>query len=273
MRVFAVLDGDAHREIGSLLRAIEEDRRGGWGKPRRSVTESEYFRVRGFKNGNAHLWFTRDDLVERANRVLADYYGAVLPDAATPDVSPSDLRFKSGLPARKLQFYPTPVKVVSKMLARVDLTASSRVLEPSAGTGNIARAALARGASVVAVEIDLDRCRELATIRGLTVRPANFLSMVPDPSYTHVLMNPPFYGTHWMEHVTHAFDFLAPGGVLVAVLPVSAELGETKKHEAFRAWAKARKVGGWLFRDLPPESFAESGTRVNTVILTIGRGR
>lgn len=85
-------------------------------------------------------------------------------------------------------------------------------------------------------------------------------------------MNPPFFGTHWMEHVTHAYEFLAPGGTLISILPVSAELGETEKHTAFREWAQKRaRHANWLFSDLPAESFKDSGTRINTVTLTLYR--
>ena len=45
--------------------------------------ETPYYRVRRFQNGNAHLWFKRPDLVERANRLIADHYGEAL--GAGPD--------------------------------------------------------------------------------------------------------------------------------------------------------------------------------------------
>lgn len=271
-RVFAVLDG-VKPDPGALCRAIAEDRRGGW-NPRQSVTETPYFRVRCFQNGNAHLWFLRDDLVDKANQVLADYYGEVLPDAAHPDDSPDDLRSRSGLPAKDLSFYPTPDAVTEQAIRDLYIREGSRVLEPSAGTGNMVRHLLAKGAQVDAVEIDPDRVRALEGIRDprLTVHPGNFLSLPARPEYDFVVMNPPFYGTHWMEHVVHAFDFLRPGGTLVAVLPVTAEMGESAKHETFRAWVKKHSRGWRLpFTDLPPESFASSGTRVNTVVLTMTR--
>lgn len=107
--------------------------------------------------------------------------------------------------------------------------------------------------------------------KDLKVTCANFLRLTPAPVYDHVVMNPPFSGTHWMAHVIHAFDFLKPGGKLVAILPASAEVNETQRHIEFRAWVQ--KVGGSrygrLFSDLPPESFAEVGTRIQTVILTL----
>jgi hypothetical protein len=94
---------------------------------------------------------------------------------------------------------------------------------------------------------------------------ANFLTQTSVPVYDYVIMNPPFYGTHWMDHVKHAFKFLKPGGLLRSVLPATAELNET-----FAAWLKPL-IGKWdrPWTDLPPESFATSGTRVQTVILEL----
>lgn len=271
-RAFAILDGN--RPSGStLLQQIQQDRRGSL-NPRQSETVTAYFKVRGFKNGNAHLWFMRDDLVEKANKVLADYYGEVLPDAVPkPGPKESDLRSQGGALAKDLSFYPTPEAVVALLLRDTYISAGQRILEPSAGTGNIVRGLLATTAARVdAIEIDPGRVGALRAISDprLRVTEANFLQMHPTPVYDHVVMNPPFYGTHWMEHVTHAFDFLAPGGTLISVLPISAELGETAKHEEFRRWAEARKAGWSLkFHDLPSESFATSGTRINTVYLKL----
>lgn len=94
--------------------------------------------------------------------------------------------------------------------------------------------------------------------------------MRAEPVYDAVLMNPPFAGTHWMRHVRLAFDFLKPGGELRAILPASAEVNEIPAHIRFQAWAECHRPG-WrgLWRDLPPESFAEVGTRIATVILTL----
>lgn len=42
----------------------------------------EYMTIRWFKNGNAHLWLNRADLVIDCNRILAAHYGAALGNAA-----------------------------------------------------------------------------------------------------------------------------------------------------------------------------------------------
>lgn len=268
-RVFAVLDGKEPDGSG-LIDAISESRGGGLGR-RQGYVETAYFRIRSFKNGNAHLWFTRDDLVEKANLLLAEYYGEVLPDAYSEDVTVEDVRTTAL--SKDLAFYATPAPLIEKVLrdSRVYINEDSRVLEPSAGEGAIARALLERGATVEAIEVDPGRVAALSSINHprLTVQAANFLTMRATPRFTHVVMNPPFCGTHWMGHVRHAFDFLEPGGTLVAILPATAMIRDTKKHKAFRKWAEGLSSWGSPWTHLPPESFAESGTRVNTCTLTI----
>jgi hypothetical protein len=268
-RTFAVLAGRSRDyEIGSILRRVTEDRGGGL-YPRQSVTEGEFFRIRTFKNGNAHLWFTRDDLVEKANLVLADYYGAVIPDGVNADVSHDDLGTKCTALAKDLSYYWTPKAVVDRLLSNCYVE-GKRVLEPSAGTGHIVRELLEKGATVDAVEVHPERVRELSktTHPRLRVRAANFLAMQPEPVYDCVVMNPPFYGTHWIKHVRHAFDFLKPGGTLRAVVPIGADLNESAPYAKFRAWANPYR-DRWSSQDLPAESFIDAGTRVSTMILTL----
>lgn len=271
-RVFAKLDGEVP-EGSALMKRIEEDRRTDHGiRPCQSVTETEYFRIKGFKNGNVHLWFKRDDLVEQVNKLLAEYYGEVLPDGMpkTGNTGPE----KSTALSKNLQFYATPKSVVERVLSDIYIGDDMRVLEPSAGDGAFVREILQRpGVRVDAVEVHPDRAAILRSIPSnrLEVYQANFLDMPVREAYDLVIMNPPFSRNHWMQHVMHAWDFLKPGGNLVAILPVTAEMGESQRHLDFRAWADKVRGSHWgfLFRDLPEGSFRESGTMINTVVMNM----
>ncbi|MDE3238926.1 MAG: DUF4942 domain-containing protein [Paracoccaceae bacterium] len=270
-RVFAILDGKAPNP-GALEAAIRHARGGAHGA-RQSEVETEYFTARAFKNGNLHLWFSRPELVTKANLVLADYYGAAVADAATEDDTPDIIRKRSQVPAKDLAFYPTPAAVVDELLRSLHLKPGMRVLEPSAGIGNIVRPLLAKGCIVEAIEIHPDRARALESIAhpNLTVRLANFLKVEAHPVFDAVLANPPFAGTHWIAHVVHAWNFVAPGGKLSVILPASAEVNETPRHIEFRQWAERVDAAryGRRWTALPAESFASVGTNIQTVILTL----
>lgn len=274
-RIFAKLEGKQPDPSG-LMGAISDSRDQGY-EPQQSVTESRYFKIRGWKNGNAHLWFTRPDLVKKVNQLLGIYYGEVLPDAAEPSDEPEDYKVRSTEVSKDLQFYATPTAVCDRILENLFIRPGARVLEPSAGEGALARAILrdTPEAELDVVEIHPGRAQSLKQIRGIkSVQQSNFLKMEPRAIYDVVVMNPPFYRTHWMDHVRHAFEFLAPGGKLLAILPASAEFKEDKMHQSFHKWVKS--LTGPYDRpwwSLPAGSFASSGTNINTVVLRLERDR
>ncbi len=76
-RVFHMLDGKPepdHREnLQAKLRAEL-----GIGSNSREL-ETEYFRLRWFKNGNGHLYFLRPDIVAQCNEVIARRFPGALP--------------------------------------------------------------------------------------------------------------------------------------------------------------------------------------------------
>lgn len=273
-RTFRILDGEdaTTTDLVSSVQAALSSR-----PELPVVVESSYFRVRCFKNGNIHLWFTRKDLLVEVNKLLAEYYGAALPDAVPYQRGPVSTAM-----VKDLQFYPTPPKVAEWVVDNIRVyRENTKVLEPSAGEGALLRALFDSHISVrevTAVEVDVTRARRIqAAFRGkpMSVLPSNFLAMPADPVYDLVLMNPPFHGTHWMHHVQHAFDFLKAGdtkGQLVAILPASAEVGTSLQHETFHAWLEELKRVGWRwsFSSLPSKSFASTGTNIETVTLSIG---
>lgn len=241
------------REISALLDDEEALLRnavlpkGAWSDPMPIVGRG--IRLRRFNNGNGHLIFEMDTLRD-INKALAEFYGAVLPD--TPDERPAKPRPGTDV-AKDLQYYPTPNEVISRVLGNLYVKKRERVLEPSCGDGRIMDALRRLGADVLGIEVHAGRA-EIARRKGHDVLTANFLETVPTGDFDHVLMNPPFYGTHYAKHVNHAIGFLKPGGRLTAILPAAAR------------YDHGLLDGRW--DDLPVGSFSESGTNINTTVLT-----
>lgn len=141
---------------------------------------------------------------------MAEYYGEVLPDAAPRDSTPQEFKVTSTAVAKDLAFYPTPAAVADLALRDLYVRPGMRILEPSAGMGGLVKPLLAKGAQVDAIEIHPDRAAALEAIAhpALRVTCANFLNVKPEPIYDAVVLNPPFEGTHCLDHVRHAYDFL-----------------------------------------------------------------
>jgi hypothetical protein len=223
--------------------------------PNRGIT------VRKFANGNAHIFFDREALID-INRGLGEFYGEVLPDAEPENVKPS----ASTAVSKDLQFYWTPGEVVDAALEFANIPNPAhyssgrhempvlRVLEPSCGDGRILDGIRMRRQSGFGIEYHPGRAAE-ARAKGHAVLTANFLEHPATPEFDAVVMNPPFYGKHYAQHVRHAYKFLRPGGTLVSILPAAARYDHNELQ------------GEW--RDLPVASFAEAGTNVPTTMLKL----
>lgn len=268
-RTFYVLDGKPQPDAsGGIIGALSLAKPPGMNAATYEAS-SDYFRVKVFKNGNAHVYFLRDDLVDRVNLLLADYYGATL--GAGADVA--DRKHEPNrTPAKNFGFFETPVAVGERLVEAAYIHARAlpmTVLEPSAGRGALARLAHRAGGEVTCIEIQRPLADELRRAGYPRVVCSDFLSEMPETfgqKFDRVLMNPPFDQGRDVDHVVHALKFVKPGGRLAAVMSAGVEYREDRKTADFRALVE--RYGG-SFRDLPPGSFAESGTMVNTCIVTI----
>lgn len=162
-------------------------------------------------------------------------------------------------------YYPTPDPVIDLMLSFVDITSFQRVLEPSAGKGNIADRARLLCAQVECFEVS-PLLREILESKNHKVLGGDFLEATPDPVYDFVLMNPPFEKLQDIDHIMHAYKFLQPGGELVAICSPAVFFHQSTKAQMGREWLEMR---GAHSVDLMPGSFKSSGTNVNAKLIYI----
>lgn len=129
------------------------------------------------------------------------------------------------------QFYPTPPGLASRAWAKFSDRHFSRILEPSAGEGDLVTAAPFWGQSnrriaVDVIELDVGKHAGLRE-KGLNVVGVDFLDFEGCEIYSHVCLNPPFAAGS--QHTLKAWDGLWEGEI-VAILnaetirnPFSAE--------------------------------------------------
>lgn len=161
-------------------------------------------------------------------------------------------------------YFPTPAPEVVHMIERADLQPGMSVLEPSAGTGDIADQ-LPSDVQITVAEHN-HTLRDVLAQKGYGSVHGDALS-VPG-TFDRVVMNPPFEKGQDMLHVQHAFEHnLQPGGKLVAIVSRGALTGSTKAHEAFRAFVDEHRAEE--DRNIDNDAWKRSGTAVSATMITL----
>lgn len=173
------------------------------------------------------------------------------------------------------QLFPTPPDLARQLVALAGVSPSQRVLEPSAGTGNLCKAIIdaclgADCVRIVAVEANYRVAEQLVNVRNLTlyanddnyrVIRKDFLECTPEElgTFHRIVMNPPFENGSDIKHIEHAMKFLKEGGQLAAICANGPRQRERLKPLADE----------WI--DLPEGSFKQAGTNVNCAMLKMER--
>lgn len=122
-----------------------------------------------------------------------------------------------------LQFYATPPWLVAKAWAKFQNRDFKRILEPSAGTGELAKGGTtqefrgtryATSRKIDVIEIDVSKHPVLRDA-GFDVVGLDFLQFESLAGYSHVIGNPPF--SNGAAHVLKAFDGLWQGEVVMII--------------------------------------------------------
>lgn len=162
------------------------------------------------------------------------------------------------------QLFQTPPDLARRLVDGLPEGTMS-ILEPSAGLGRIYSEARKRFASarICLVELAPQCAGELYAIsetdEAATLIQKDFLKVPALPEFDAVAMNPPYRMRSDVKHVLHALAFLAPGGVLRALV----------MDTAHREMALKSLCSAW--EPIPAGAFNSEGTSVPVVLITIER--
>ena len=135
-------------------------------------------------------------------------------------------------------YFPTPPEAAKEAVKAAQIRAGSVTLDPSAGHGALANALRQAGAEEVdTIEINA-MLRRLLMQQGFPVvaEDAFDIEFRPGSFYDRIVMNPPFEEAAWIDHIRHVWQWLKPGGRLVAIVPQGVVYRSDKKHAVFREW-------------------------------------
>ena len=167
-----------------------------------------------------------------------------------------------------IDFFPTDNnELAENVIDSADIQEGMKVLEPSAGMGDLADRIAAKGADLDVGDISSDM-RELLEAKGHNVIGDNFLEMESAPIYDRIVMNPPFHNDSAITHINHALSMLKDGGRLVAITPINTGDKGNSKNKNFREYLDA--VGA-VEENNPSGSFKNSlnstGVETKTIVI------
>ncbi len=165
----------------------------------------------------------------------------------------------------KTQFFPTPKLVAERVVELAEIETHHIVLEPSAGQGALLDC-IKVDCPIMCVEPLLENV-EILRNKGYVCYRGEFENYYsPDIQYDRIIMNPPYANQNDIKHVKMAYDMLAKGGILVAVISENALYYQTDLSIEFNEFLTKENV---FVEAVSPRAFEESGTTIETVIIKI----
>ena len=170
--------------------------------------------------------------------------------------------------AQEFQFFETPAELADLLVSLAGgVRDTDNILEPSAGRGALIKAVhrSCPSAIVDCYELMPENREILNGISGVRIKGENFITECHD-TYSLIIANPPFSNNQDVDHTMKMYDLLCAGGRMAVICSSHWKLSSEKKCVKFRAWLE--NVGANV-SDIKEGAFKESGTGVNTTIISI----
>jgi phospholipid N-methyltransferase len=157
----------------------------------------------------------------------------------------------------------TPASVVEKMIQYANINHNSKVLEPSAGIGNIAD-------KIKGITNNIDICEqsysfcELLKLKGFNIVANNFLEYNKQNYYDAIIMNPPFSNNQDITHLKHAYNLLKPNGTLVCITSPHWTFANDKASQNFKEWIIEKN---YFTEELPSGTFEMTNVRSQIIVI------
>ena len=176
-------------------------------------------------------------------------------------------------------FFPTPVKVVDRMIRTANLKPNSIMLESSAGTGRIldeAKKVINSVDNFVIIEMNGER-QSILRDKGYHVDfNGTFEDSLKDSetlkkikNCDKVVINPPFKNDSDVKHLLISYMFCADNADVVSILQENSLYYDRQIHRVFKEFLSLIGKDAYEVVSLPAGSFKDELTTVDTVIFHI----
>ena len=160
---------------------------------------------------------------------------------------------------KQYQYFPTPDALAKKLVELSEVSPDDICLEPSAGRGNIAKYL----PNCDCIELNEDN-RKYLIENGFNVIHDDFMTFEPKKKYSVIVMNPPFCKGQDARHIIKAIDLAEK-----AVIAIGSSGILYRSDRIYRELRDLIYDLDGTIEPLPDNSFKDSGTLVNTCLITV----
>lgn len=174
---------------------------------------------------------------------------------------------------RKIEgFFPTPEILAAEIVEKARIVEGDRILEPSAGLGHIAEAITEAHPdnNLLCMEI-YQPLAEALELKGFTTICSDFMEWNGNDMerrFDKIIMNPPFENLQDIDHVLNAWNLLAEGGRIVAIMAAN----KGRDNDKVKNFMEFVDTYG-TYEENPAGSFASAfrPTGVNTITVILDK--
>lgn len=235
-----------------------------WGEAPRLKTKAAVEKL--YFEGRQYLRCTNDGESIYSPSVLHQLVGASIEETPAAKLR----RMEEDLVGRKIPgFFPTPRDLADRMVSIAGIGPGQRVLEPSAGKGDLAERIKAQApySEVHVIEVN-HTLVQILRAKGFDVTHDDLFNC--HGQWDRIVMNPPFEDGQDMAHIQYCFDeLLRPGGRLVSIISEGPFFRDDKKSQAFREWLSDYRTGEFKVADAfeGVQAFRQTGVAVRVITL------
>lgn len=157
--------------------------------------------------------------------------------------------------------------VIDQMLSGVNIPDGSRILEPSAGSGDLVEGIYNYNSKVDVDCVELNKTlRESLYDEGYNVIGKDFLNLKPNPIYDFVIACPTYKDCIDTEHIMHMYEFLKPNGKIISLTHPIWTIKNFYREWSFRKWLEDKDYSMKMLHD---KSFVEEYETQPSMVITI----
>jgi phospholipid N-methyltransferase len=157
--------------------------------------------------------------------------------------------------------------VITQMLKDINIHDGALVLEPSAGSGDLADGILLQFPNIKIDCVELNKeLRTALSNKGYNVIGNDFLTLTPTPIYDYIIGCPTYKDNVDIEHIMHMYKFLKPGGVILSLTYPAWTLQNSERQINFRLWLEDKM---YTMKMLHDNSFVEDYKTQPSMLITI----